>query len=1247
MPYKPLFSSPTTENTGGGGGYKPLFAGKPAQKPADKKTVILQKGKNILEALKKQPPQMDSNNPFSGPISFQNQPKPQNNILNLNLNAPTANSTPIMTPQDNNAVQKAKNLQADIKKKTPMTFNVGENLNFKQQNQAQNTINQSTQKAENDQQLKDNNQTQLSDIPFFDQLKAGRNKISNAVKPVTKYLANPTHEELKQKYLAKGFSEDQANKKASLENMFNTVMSVDFAGPMKDVAKEGVEKAAKELFERVKNTDLGDEIIKFGAKNIKNLVEKAKGISLDEFMKQFEYTGRKNRYDILKQQDKNGVFTSPDKELTKNFGNVLHTVHIGDLKIFDASTPQKNAELKTLLKSLPGKTELEKMRNSGYDGIKWDYNDNGTIETQLFKDMPTLPENISLEDIWNYANKLENNIEPNTFSSVGDILKNRESVQGAGPIEPTAPITPEGTPATGQKNRKFLEAVKTSPESMQPLKDEMAKRDITYQPISNLETVKRAQARVKASPEEAKRFVESTDAPSAETTATAIELIRHHQKTGDFEAAADIADTVAEKLTRAGQTIQAAKLYEHLSPESVLVKAQKIIRESNKNKWIWQKTLKLDNETAQKLSELAVQMKQATNSTVKTELAQEIQGTLSSLKRVTAANKIATAQTIAQLLNPKTNVRNVLGNEIFYRLERLNKYIATPIDWAKSELTGSERRVTFRSVKQGKYWNNLLTGMKAGWKGTSPNPTQFDLRTPAFSGKWNPMTYLEKTMGATLQGFDYAAYMRAKNETIGELAYLKALNKGLRGKEATNAAKEFAQNIDDNLLQIADNYGKYVTFQDDTLLSKGMSQVKKALNLGQGFGLGDLVLKYPKTPSSILMRAIEYSPAGFLRSAYLIAEPILKGRGLKSIDQREVELAVSRAITGSLGFSGLGYYLADKGIITGKGDDNKKIQGLNRDIGGGKYQINFSALKRWVLSGFKDTSIQKGDTLYSYDWAQPVAISLSLGANMNENVQKNVSKEGKQGLFAGVPGTIASSATGALETITDQPLLSGLRSLFGGNSAVQSVESVLEDLPSSFTPTMLNQMRQINDNTSRETYDPSSLQRAINKAKNKIPGLEKSLPARYSTMGKEQNNFENNSGFNVFLNPGFVSTFNPTPAAQMVLDIYNNIGETKQLPKVAPRSLNLFNKKFELTGDQIQILQKRIGKSTDIIFEKLASNSDFSSKSDSDKADVLNYVLTKIYNKERLNILTKEQKKYLIQNIDEKQKKQLLSDLTK
>lgn len=760
----------------------------------------------------------------------------------------------------------------------------------------------------------------------------------------------------------------------------------------------------------------------------------------------------------------------------------------------------------------------------------------------------------------------------------------------------------EGSPSP--KKRGFIETITKSDQTSPALKSRLEQAP-GYDPITNAETLADAKNLVKTNPIAAEDFVMNAKVPSAGHTATGIELIKKLQSQGRYERAAIIAESLAEKLTKAGQQIQAARLYENLSPEGVLIRAQKLIKEANANKWRWQKDIVLDGATAKKLSELAKKMGEV-GGELKTEFADEIGSILNNLKRVTIGKKISTAQTIAQLLNPKTIItRNPLGNELFYRLERVNKYLATPIDWARSVLTGADRTVTFRSAKQGEFWKNFLSGAKAGWQGKELRvKTQFDLHGEVFKSKWNPLRYAEKALGATLKGFDNAAFMRAKNETLGEMAYLKAYNEGLRGGAVKEAAIKYAKQVDDNVIQIAENYGKYVTFQDENILSKGFSAVKRGLNVGQDFGLGDLVLKYPKTPGALLMRGIEYSPAGFLKSAYDIAMPILKGRPINS---REVTLGLTRAIIGTTGLTGMGYYLADKGIITGKSNKDKDVNAFEKTTGTGQYKINLSALKRFVMSGFDGSSTEKqdGDWLYSYDWAQPLAVAVSIGANINQ--EKGISGKGQA-------ATVAESIAGASSTIQEQPLVSGLKKMFGYGDILGGLTETAKGLPSSFTPTLSNQFRQYIDNQQRSTYSPTFTGQAKNLVKNKIPGLEKYLPEKIDVTGKKQEIYQDggNNIFNVFFNPGFSTTLKETPESKMVMDMFEKSGQTQQFPRVTPTKVKVNGEDMVLNETQNRDMQKFVGEKTMQAFEQLLKDETFVKSSDTEKAKQMSNVMTDI-----------------------------------
>jgi hypothetical protein len=570
---------------------------------------------------------------------------------------------------------------------------------------------------------------------------------------------------------------------------------------------------------------------------------------------------------------------------------------------------------------------------------------------------------------------------------------------------------------------------------------------------------------------------------------------------------------------------------------------------------------------------------------------QDLQAVLQGLDKPTKWQQIDTAQTIFMLLNPKTMIRNIGGNELFYRLERINKYVATPIDWGRVKLFGGQRSVTFRTHNQGRYWEGFIQGAQAGWKGVNPEglTTQFDLRPSTFSGKYNPMTYLEKALGASLRGFDYAGYRRAVNKTLGELGTLKAINEKVPKAQQKEYVEKFIKDADDNTNRIADEYGKYATFQDNNVLSVGLQRVKRGLNKvttgSPDFGIGSIVLKFPRTPGALLMRAIEYSPIGFARSLNIFAKPFYK----KGTDpnQAEVMQAFSRAIVGTGGLSGLGYFLLDKGIMTGSSDKDRDTRELERSAGKGQYQVNISALKRFALSAFdpSEAKLKVGDSLITYDWAQPVAIAISLGANVKKAINAGNQKDP---LTLG--GIVYQGVTGGVDSLVEQSVLQGIKRAgegYYGQTMVDKIGGILGDVPASFVPTFSNQIRQYADNTQRETYDPDKLKAAMNRMKLRVPGLSGTLPQRYDTLGKPKENFKDssNSLFNVFFNPSFVSKYTLSPEAKFVIDLIDETGDKTAAPRVPGKNLTIRQpngdaETIKLTPTQYTEMQKIAGEYT-------------------------------------------------------------------
>ncbi|AHV96160.1 hypothetical protein [Paenibacillus sabinae] len=612
-----------------------------------------------------------------------------------------------------------------------------------------------------------------------------------------------------------------------------------------------------------------------------------------------------------------------------------------------------------------------------------------------------------------------------------------------------------------------------------------------------------------------------------------------------------------------------------------------------------------DAETANTLRRMAAEIGYYTDDNIKRELTQDLQEIVKTFGKSTLGEKISAVQTSAQLLSAPTFLRNALGNAGQMALEKVNKISAVPIDWALSKLTG-ERTIQFLPDNQERFWKNFASGTKSGWRGVNAMGTldSYDVHPNVF-GENNPLRYLVKATGASLQGMDYAAYKAAYGDVMATYAEQLGKSKGMSKAQIKENMPELLTQLDERVRELADKAGKYATYQDETLLSKAAQGVKKALNAStdklakaavekgllpkslstEGFGLGDVVLKYAKTPANLVMRGIDYSPLGFIRSVGELM-PLVSNRA--KFNQFEATRVLSRAITGTLGLSALGYTMADAGLLTGAASSDIDKRSLEEQSGKGAYKMNLSGIKRWVMSGFDKSQAQfkPGDTIIDYAWIQPAAISLGMGVNFKQALQQPDKTNTE---------LAKDSILGGLRTVLENPMVTGLSDVIGGISDVinrqdtKKLKGIVKGIPASFVPSVVGQARTATDNMQRETYDANLFKEMMNIVQNKVPVLSKKLPISYNSLGTPRERIQNGQAntlgqyLNSFLNPSKLTQYEVSPEAKTVLDILNDSNDSGVLPRIAQKYIMVTDpvtkqqKKVDLTKEQFSRLQKEMG----------------------------------------------------------------------
>lgn len=154
------------------------------------------------------------------------------------------------------------------------------------------------------------------------------------------------------------------------------------------------------------------------------------------------------------------------------------------------------------------------------------------------------------------------------------------------------------------------------------------------------------------------KFATATNAeklPKSEDIALGYRLMQEYQNKGDYKKVAEIAVDVSEMLSETGRSLQAATIIKKLTPEGRLMAVQRVANKLSKKHGI---KITVDEKTAKKILE-AVSEEDIfkTNKEAVTKMWDKIPLGLQ--------YQMDAWRYMSMLMNPKTHVRNIVGNGIF------------------------------------------------------------------------------------------------------------------------------------------------------------------------------------------------------------------------------------------------------------------------------------------------------------------------------------------------------------------------------------------------------------------------------------------------------------------------------------------------------------------------------------------------------------------------------------------------------
>lgn len=559
-------------------------------------------------------------------------------------------------------------------------------------------------------------------------------------------------------------------------------------------------------------------------------------------------------------------------------------------------------------------------------------------------------------------------------------------------------------------------------------------------------------------------------------------------------------------------------------------------------------------------------------------------------------DKFRSVQRIAMLFNPKTWLsRNAGGNLLLMGAENIKDIPASVIDTLVSLKTGERTTAGITRAKlkaQGK-------GLKEGFKeqlldirhgvDTAHARTKYEMPNKDV-WKNKPMKFLDNLIGQLLQLGDRPFYEAAYKARKAELEnFVKKGKSKLTAEEIEAEAKYFALDR---------------VFQADTSIAEAANYIRKGLNKMGGGIVGNIVLPFTQTPSNIIAKLLDYSPAGLLKAVKELSKT-RKG----TFNQKVFVDTLGRTFTGA-GVITLGYVLA-----------NKKLMTVDLYAQSGKDQ---QTQKAYEKQGLQSYAIQLDDgTSFTIDWANPIGSLLILGA---EGYYGGANQEDFiTALFGG--------GEAAVDSVFNQSFLQGLQTLFSSKegSIAEGIGKTMLSATTQPLPSVIQQLTRIVDPSKRETYDENIFQRQLNVLMSKTPYLSTKLPEKKDVTGQTVEQFQGRSIaskiLEAYLNPANISQRQYNSVNDEAVRVYEATGEKGALLRVTD------DKDFKYDGAtyklknaaEVSRFQEVQGKYAYDELSKLMNSSEYRGKSDSEKAEMIRKVTLKAREKAEEDYLIKNE----------------------
>ncbi len=727
----------------------------------------------------------------------------------------------------------------------------------------------------------------------------------------------------------------------------------------------------------------------------------------------------------------------------------------------------------------------------------------------------------------------------------------------------------------------------------QNIKRSVLEQEVGFTQRSQQEALDAAYKRVAKDPEAVRKQVNETLTAKDSDIANGVALYDHYMKLGDIEAASDVLAKVSLQLTEAGRTTNAAKMLMRATPAGRVRSAQRLAEKLTERygKRLKGDEITLSDDTIKRINDAKTEKEiLEANEAAAVEIWNQIPASW--------GEKFNSWRYIAMLANPKTHIRNIIGNALFAVPREVKNIIGTGVE------TLAEKAGLIQKGERTKALINYAS--KSDQELLEFGGKSFDVNEPILrnQSRWsdsarhidskvfnNPiLEKLRKVNGGVLDKGDILFMKPAYRKAMAR--YMKA--NGYKASDMTGDVLKKAE-------AVASNEALKATYRDANAFASWLTKTKNVapdatLPRKLGAVAVESMVPFAKTPTNILRRGIEYSPVGLMQGMTSI------GRALARKDGRMLVQAIDQMAAGltGTGVLGLGYLLNKNGLVTVE-ISNDSEGNFRKGLGEQSYALKF------------------GDSSFTLDWAAPMSMPFFVGANISDQT-KNDDLSLKD---------VLNSLGDMMNPVAEMSMLQGLTSTLGAVRSSKSGGAMLEDVVlgigtnylSQAVPTISGQLARIFDNTQRSTTstEEGNAMRKLDKFQKqmraKVPGLSRTLEPALDSWGNEKKYGSTTERvLENFVSPGYYSENKATPVDKNLLKLAGELGDDEK-SKIFPKGLTGYNlgfngKDVRVTPQALTLYNKVKGKEAYKKVKDLMQSDEYKNMSKTDKVKAITNIYT-------------------------------------